>query len=229
MSFNSPRTFPFALAMLVAALLLLSPSARGQSLGLVALLDGVREKLEGMNDMSADFLQIYQDSLNETLQEEGHLYLRRPRMMRWEYRTPEEKLFVTDGDTAYLYVPSQQQVNRDRVGEGYADRIPIMFLLGRSDLESEFTSIGLNPAGILPKVPGAAVLRMVPRRQSDVHEVVLDVDPATFDIRRVRMTYVDNSVMEFVFDRVETNTGLDRSLFEFVPPPGTEVVDGIGQ
>ena len=104
-----------------------------------------------------------------------------------------------------------------------------MFLLGRSDLESEFTSIALNPAGIPPRVPGAAVLRMVPRRESDVDEVVLDVDPATFDIRRVRMTYADNSVMEFVFDRVETNGGLDRSLFEFLLPAGTEMVDGIAQ
>ena len=229
MSFHSPRKFSLALATLLGALIVLSPSARGQSLGLVALLDGVREKLEGMNDMSADFLQIYEDSLNETIEEEGHLYLRRPRMMRWEYRSPEEKLFVTDGDTAYLYVPSQQQVNRDRVGEGYDDRIPIMFLLGRSDLESEFTSIALNPAGIPPRVPGAAVLRMVPRRESDVDEVVLDVDPATFDIRRVRMAYADNSVMEFVFDRVETNGGLDRSLFEFLLPAGTEMVDGIAQ
>ena len=88
MSFHSPRKFSLALATLLGALIVLSPSARGQSLGLVALLDGVREKLEGMNDMSADFLQIYEDSLNETIEEEGHLYLRRPRMMRWEYRSP---------------------------------------------------------------------------------------------------------------------------------------------
>ena len=229
MSFSLPKTFPLALVTLVAALLLFSLTAQGQSLGLVALLDGVEEKLEGMNDMSADFLQIHEDSLNETIEEGGHLYLRRPRMMRWEYRTPEEKLFVTDGETVYLYLPNEAQVNRDRAGESYDDRIPIMFLLGRSDLESEFTSIGLNPAGILPRVPGAAVLRMYPRRESDVNEVVLDVDPATFDIRRVRMTYVDDSVMEFVFDRIETNSGLDRSLFEFVPPAGTEVVDGIAQ
>jgi outer membrane lipoprotein carrier protein len=159
MSLLSAKKFPLALVLIVMALFLLSPSARGQSLGLVALLDGVQEKLERMNDMSADFFQIYEDSLNETIQEEGHLYLRRPRMMRWEYRTPEEKLFVTDGDTAYLYVPSQQQVNRDRAGDTYDDRIPIMFLLGRSDLESEFTSIELNPVGILPRVPGTAVLR----------------------------------------------------------------------
>jgi outer membrane lipoprotein carrier protein len=223
------RTFPFGLITFVATLLLLSPGARAQSIGLVALLDGIQEKLEDMDDMSADFLQIHEDSLNETIQEEGHLYLRRPRMMRWEYRTPEEKLFVTDGETVYLYLPNEAQVKRDRAGDTYDDRIPIMFLLGRSDLESEFTSIALNPAGILPRVPGAAVLRMYPRRESDVNEVVLDVDPVTFDIRRVRMTYVDDSVMEFVFDRIETNSDLDRSLFEFVPPDGTEVVEGIAQ
>ncbi len=229
MELHSARAFPFIFLMSVLAFVVLPVPAHAQSIGLVALLDGVAEKLEDMDDMSADFLQIYEDPLNRMEPQRGHLYLRRPRMMRWEYQTPEEYLFVADGDTVYLYDPAAQQVNRESVGDTFDDRMPIMFLLGRSDLENEFTSIGLNPAGIPPMVPGTEVLRMYPRRESDVREVVLDVDPVTFDIRRLRLTYVDDSIMEFVFDKVQTNIGLDRSLFDFVPPPEVEIVEGIGQ
>jgi outer membrane lipoprotein-sorting protein len=70
---------------------------------------------------------------------------------------------------------------------------------------------------------------MVPRRESDVDAVLLEVSPTTFDIRRLQLTYGDGSISEFIFNRVETNVGLDRSLFDFVPPPGVQVIDGIGQ
>jgi outer membrane lipoprotein carrier protein len=217
-----------ATVVCIVLLTIFGPPAAGvQTRSLTALLDGVEENLERMDDLSADFLQTYQSPLNRTMQEAGRLYLRRPRMMRWEYQTPEEKLFVTDGDIVYLYVPGEGQVNRDQVSDTFDDRVPIMFLLGRSNLQSEFTRISL--LGTPPKVAGAQVLRMYPRRESDVEEVELEVDPTTFDIRRLQLAYVDGSRSEFIFDRVETNRGLDRDLFEFLPPPDVEIVEGIGQ
>ena len=101
------------------------PGAVAQRSPTAALIDGVELKLERMEDLSADFVHIYEDPLNRTYREEGHLYLRRPRMMRWEYRTPEEYLYVSDGETVYLYVPADEQVNRESVDDSFDDRIPL--------------------------------------------------------------------------------------------------------
>ena len=176
-----------------------------------------------MQDLSADFIQIYEDPLNRMPPEEGHLFLRRPRMMRWEYSVPEEKLFVSDGETVYLYQPGEQLVHRYSVSDTFDDRIPIMFLLGRSNLQGEFTRFEL--LAIPPRVPGARVIRMYPRRETDVDEVLMEIDPATFDIRRLQLSYRDGSITDFVFNQIETNRGLDRSLFDFVPPPEAEVIE----
>ena len=149
-------------------------------------------------------------------------------MMRWEYRLPEEKLFVSDGRDVYFYAPADRQVSHDRVGEVFDDRMPIMFLLGRSNLEEEFTDI-VSLTGIEePEVSGACVMAMHLRRESDFEEVLLEVDPETFDIRRFRLTSIDGSVSDFVFNQVETNRGLEESVFEFEPPPGVRIVEGIG-
>ena len=192
------------------------------------LVDGVESMLENMRDMSAEFIQFQEDALNRTYREEGHLYLMRPRMMRWEYRTPEEKLFISDGGDLYFYVPADRQVNRDRVSDAFDDRIPIMFLLGRSDLEQEFTDIA-DVTGIAEaKVPGSCVMEMNPRRESEFVGVLLEVDAATFDIRRLRLSSTDGSVSDFVFNQVQTNRDLSEELFDFVPPPGIRIVDGIG-
>ena len=62
-------------------------------------------------------------------------------MMRWEYKNPEEKLFVSDGKTVFLYVPADRQVSKEAVRQTLDDRIPLMFLLGRSNLRNEFDEI----------------------------------------------------------------------------------------
>lgn len=190
------------------------------------LIDGVERRLAGMRDLSADFTQVYEDSLNQTLTEQGHVYLRRPRQMRWEYRSPEEKLFVSDGRTVYFWIPSQEQVLYESVEDSFDDRIPLMYLLGRQDLESEFDRIAelVTP----PKVPGARVLQMYPRRDSEVEAIILEVDSTSYDIRRLSLTRGDGSVWELLFDEVRVNDGLEESLFDFEPPDGVQVIEGIG-
>lgn len=191
------------------------------------LVDGVEKKLERMKDLSAKFVHIYEDPLNRTHREEGHLYLRRPKMMRWEYQTPEEKLFVSDGESVHLYLPSSRQVNRESVDETFDDRIPLMFLLGRSELSREFDRIDLLRE--IPQVEGTRLLRMYPRRESYVEHVLLEVNPLNFDIQRLRIVHKDGAASEFLFSEIESNVGLDDSLFDFEIPPGVQVIDGIGE
>src|SRR6185503_6557103 len=131
------------------------------AVSLDTLVRAVERSFATMKDFSADFVQIFQDPLNQKQQESGHLYLMKPRMMRWEYTNPEEKLFVSDSKNVYLYVPADKQVSKEAVKETFDDRMPLMFLLGRSDLRNEFTRFELlNPR---PVVEGTKVLRMYPR------------------------------------------------------------------
>src|SRR5437773_7770146 len=95
------------------------------------LVDGVDRSFARMNDFSSDFIQIFQDPLNRKQEEAGHLYLKRSKMMRWEYKSPEEKFFISDGKTVHFYVPADRQVNKEAVKETFDDRMPLMFLLGR--------------------------------------------------------------------------------------------------
>src|SRR4030081_1265278 len=47
----------------------------------------------------------------------GELYLRKPGKMRWEYRTPAGKLFVSDGKDVFYYSPVAKQVERMKLKE----------------------------------------------------------------------------------------------------------------
>ena len=194
---------------------------------LPSLVNGLDNSFAHMKDLSADFVQIFEDPLNRKHQESGHLYLMRPRMMRWEYRNPEEKLFVSDGKNVYMYIPADRQVNKEAVRDTFDDRIPLMFLLGKSDLHNEFTKFELLDTK--PFLEGTKVLRMYPKRKTDYTEVIVEVDPAGYQIRRLLLTHSDGSRSEFVFSNIQTNTGLRTSLFNFKVPAGVQVVDGIAQ
>src|SRR5437870_7548435 len=198
-----------------------------QEKGLPDLVEGVERTFAHMKDLSSDFIQIFEDPLNRKQQETSHVYLMRPRMMRWEYKNPEEKLFVSDGKTVYFYVPADRQVTREAVKESFDDRVPLMFLLGQSNLRNEFTRFEL--LNTRPFFEGLKVVRMYPKRKTDLQEVLMEVDPANYQIRRLALTHKDGSRSEFIFSNIRTNTGLRASMFDFKVPPGVDVVQGLGQ
>jgi len=165
--------------------------------------------------------------LNRKQQESGHLYLMRPRMMRWEYKNPEEKLFVSDSKNVFLYVPADKQVSKEAVKDTFDDRMPLMFLLGRSNLRNEFTRFEL--LNTKPFLEGTKVVRMYPRRKTDLSEVIMEVDPENYQIRRLLLAHKDGSKSEFIFSNIRVNTGIKASLFQFTVPAGVQIVDGIAQ
>jgi outer membrane lipoprotein carrier protein len=208
----------------LALFLAMSPQVAG---GLSGLVEGVERTFAQMKDFSADFIQIFEDALNRKQQESGHLYLMRPRMMRWEYKNPEDKLFLSDGKTVYYYVPADRQVSKEAVKESFDDRVPLMFLLGRSNLRDEFTRFEL--LNTKPFFEGLKVVRMYPKRKTDLQEVLMEVDPANYQIRRLLLAHKDGSRSEFIFSSIRTNSGLHASMFDFKVPPGVDVVQGLGQ
>src|SRR5262245_53263526 len=62
-----------------------------------ALMDGLQRKSARMQGLEADFVQIYYGADGRVLREAGHLLLKRPGKARWEYSSPERKVFVSDG------------------------------------------------------------------------------------------------------------------------------------
>jgi outer membrane lipoprotein carrier protein len=217
----------YFLGLILAFIVFQPPSFAQQEHGLADIVDGVGRSFANMKDLSSDFIQIFEDSLNRKQQESGHLYLMRPRMMRWEYKKPEDKLFVSDGKTVYFYVPADRQVNKEAVKNSFDDRIPLMFLLGQSNLRKEFTRFEL--LNTKPFFEGTKVVRMYPKNKTDLQEIVMEVDPASYLITRLLLTHSDGARSEFIFSGIRTNTGLRSSLFDFTVPPDVEVVQGLGQ
>ncbi len=144
--------------------------------------------------------------------------------MRWEYRSPREKLFVSDGKDAWFYVPGDRQARRTDARKLDDIRSPLAFLLGKSKLEKELRGLSLAP-DVAAVADGDVVLRGVPQALAErVSEILLEVTPE-HRIVRIVMNEVDGSVTEYRFSELKEDEAIAEGRFRFVPPAGTETVE----
>jgi len=194
-----------------------------------AIAQAVDEHYNHLHSLQAEFTETYRGSGMERT-ESGTLWLaksglKKPGKMRWEYRSPREKLFVSDGRDAWFYVPGDKQVRKTPARKLDDIRSPLAFLLGKSKLEKELQGLSLAP-DIVPLAPGDVVLRGVPGAMADrVSEIVLEVNGG-HQIIRIVIDEVDGSTTEYRFSDVRENVVIPEGQFEFHPPPGTETVEG---
>src|SRR5271166_6742735 len=177
-----------------------------------------------LRSLEAEFTEVYRGSgIDRT--ESGTLWLKKPGKMRWEYRSPREKLFVSDGRDAWFYVPGDRQVRRTEARKLDDIRSPLAFLLGKSKLEKELQGLSLAP-DVSPMAAGDVVLRGVPRALAErVSEILLEVTPE-HRIVRIVIDEVDGSATEYRFSDQKEDLSIPESRFQFVPPVGTETVEG---
>jgi len=193
-----------------------------------AVAQAVDERYNHLRSLQAEFTEIYRGAGMERT-ESGTLWLKKPGKMRWEYRSPRDKLFLSDGKDAWFYVPGERQVRRTAVKKLDDLRSPLAFLLGKTKLEKELQGLSLAP-DVTPLAAGDVVLRGVPKSLADrVSQVLLEITPEHW-IGRILIEEVDGSVTEYRFSSYRENVEVADRQFQFVLPDGVEVIDGeLGQ
>jgi outer membrane lipoprotein carrier protein len=172
--------------------------------------------------LRADFTEIYSGS-GVRRSESGTLWIKKPGKMRWEYASPEKKIFVTDGATAWFYVPGERQARRTSLKKLDDLRSPLRYLLGRSKLEKELRGLSLAP-DVHPETAGDVVLRGIPVGMEErISQVLLESDGQGF-LRRIVMEEPDGSRTEFQLENQRENIATSDAAFSFQPPAGVEVL-----
>jgi outer membrane lipoprotein carrier protein len=183
----------------------------------------VDDRYNHLQSLQAEFTQIYQGSGMERT-ESGTLWLKKPGKMRWEYRSPEEKLFIGDGHNGWLYLPAEKQVRKSSMKKIEDLRSPLAFLLGKTKLEKELAGLSFAP-DIQTWHPDDVMLRGVPRGMEEMlRQVLLEVTPQ-HQIARILLYGADDSITEYRFSNQKENVMVPDAHFRFTPVTGTEVIE----
>ena len=209
---------------MLAALLLCGLGLHAETQGLDARQVAARidARYNGMKSLRAEFTEIYSGG-GIGRSESGTLWIKKPGKMRWEYRSPRSKIFVTDGATAWFYVPGERQARRTKLKKLDDFRSPLRYLLGHTKLEKEMRGLSLAPA-VQAEIAGDVVLRGIPVGMEErISQVLLESD-GQGRLRSIVMEEQDGSRTEFRLEKQVENVAAGDAEFTFVPPAGVEVL-----
>jgi outer membrane lipoprotein carrier protein len=209
-------------AMQAAVLCLLFLFNAGWALDLGAVIEGMQRRYSAVSTIRANFRQTYRAPGIEQI-ESGAFWLKKPGLMRWEYRQPEEKLFIADGKQSYLYTPQDKQVIVQSFTLSDMHSTPLEFLLGAGDISKSF--VPSWETEFKPRSENSTMVRLTPRENEPEYAfLVLEIDRANFDLHGIVIREHSGNTSRFEFTDLATNIKVGNRDFEFKVPKGVEEV-----
>jgi outer membrane lipoprotein carrier protein len=213
------------LVTLIAFLVFCAP-ALGQEFGdlgtAAEVVQGVEQVYGRAECLQAEFTQVSRSAaLGDEQRQRGKVVVKRPRKMRWEFTSPDKKLFVTDGQTMWIWSPADNQVivYQDFSG-GSTDVTGLLSDLSRID--EMFAVTMLPPAG-----PGQSyVLDLKPKnaQAGNFKQLQITFSRRRLLVERVVLTDTFDNLTDLTFTQVKLDAKVDDGAFTFAVPAGAQVI-----
>jgi outer membrane lipoprotein carrier protein len=203
-------------------LLLVATAAVALSISSLAMAAGpARTKLDafanGLHSLTGKFSQTLQDANgNAGKPSNGTLALQAPRQFRWETLAPSKQTIVADGSRVWLYDPDLEQVTV-RVQSSEESHSPLTVLTDVKQMDKDFNVAEQGDHD------GLSWLRLT----SKAKDPQFDYADLGFDANGLaRMLFRDQlgAVTDIRFSGWQRNVPIPPDTFNFVPPPGADVI-----
>jgi len=171
----------------------------------------------------ANFKQEYFIKLHNTrTTSEGQVAFEKPGKMSWKYAQPNGNRVVSDGQVLKVYQQAEQQMFVQPVDKSQYPAA-LSFLMGQGQLTSSFSLRLLAPSSV--NFQGGWVLEGTPLDPTPAYQkVLLYVDAATSQVRRVLILDAQGNRNRFDFETPLVNNPVAPGEFNFSPPAGTQIV-----
>lgn len=205
-------------------------SVRAQTLApadVKALLARVREHRAASPNMQADFEEQRRiHLLDEPITSSGKVWFQAPNKFRLERKGNSPSVTVSDGQTMWIYYPKFKSAERYSLGKRSpldAAIAAITTALNLQDVESSFHIAG-------NKVPNGYDLELTPRNPSMkriFQKLDLHLNNDLF-AQRTEMIQPNGDRIITAYTN-PAHAALPESIFEFTPPPGTDISTPLGK
>ena len=190
----------------------------------------IQENYETAQGMSADFTQVTALKLSRRQRRgSGRVILQKPGLMRWDYYSPDRQVLISDGTTLTMYFEKSHQLITSPAKEYLQSDVTYAFFTGTGDILRDFTVSFADGAQFARDT--TYLLKLVPKQQHpQVAQLYLWVDAPDFLIQRIQIIDHFNTVTDLSFSNIRMyaigdSQGIDPGLFQFSPPPDTEIIN----
>lgn len=220
---------PWAMVAFTFMILVTLPCNAAQSLDehTAKIVSGIESKYANKS-FSADFEQASRlIALEVTEIATGKAWFSHPRKMKWAYQSSDNHEIITNGKSLWIYRPEENQVMIADAGQFFQSGSGGAFLADIRKIRKEFT---IEP-GKLGGKPGEksgdnfAQLVLTPKKPTqELAKIRLTVNLSGYEIPVVETENMYGDTTKFIFTNIQFST-FDEQIFEFTPPPGTEIIE----
>ena len=160
--------------------------------------------------------RIYDRNRRLIQQSSGTLAFLRPGKFRWSYAKPYPQLIVGAGERVWIYDEDLKQVTVRKL-DAALGATPAALLAGNNDAMKAFILRDDGREGDLEW------LIATPRnKESNFERIRIGFSAA--GLARMELTDAFGQTTDLRFIALDRTPGLDPGLFQFVPPPGADVI-----
>jgi outer membrane lipoprotein carrier protein len=199
-----------------------APPAAAKELDANTIADRVQGFYDKTRTFQSGFLQRFTiRTHNKTKDSKGTVVFEKPGKMSWRYTNNGNRV-VSDGKIIKIYEQEAKQMFEQALGKSQYPAA-LSFLVGGGNLKKSFRLKKLNAREM--QFEGGYVLLGEPREPTPAYQkMMLYVDGATYQVRRVLLLDAQGNKNRFDFVKPVVNKKPPDGEFQFVPPPGTQVI-----
>jgi len=186
------------------------------------ILGLIRQKYSRKQAFAGRFTQktIYADS-NEITSSLGRLWIKGPDKMRWEYRSPEKQILVSDGTTIWYYTPDLNQVMVGRVNDIKEARV-LVNLMAKLQLKQKGFHLDLS------RDSGLITVELTPSSDDKAppfQSMAMVFSATDYSLQETRMEdlFANKIVITYTWEGA-SHPALPGVEFSFTPPAGCDVM-----
>ncbi|MCF2917882.1 outer membrane lipoprotein chaperone LolA [Pseudoalteromonas sp. Cn5-37] len=179
--------------------------------------EALQQQLAAIKSFKAEFSQQVTDSQGEAImQGEGNIALQQPMMIRWQQQSPDDTLFVSNGDKTYYFDSFAEQVTIMNT-HSLIDSTPFVLLTSKDPEQWAKYQVVATDAGF----------SVTPNKGVESQVEKLDISFNAQEQGLASLTVLDTSGQQslFTFKDAKVNEELATQTFEFTIPEGVEVDD----
>ena len=179
--------------------------------------EALQQQLAAIKSFKAEFSQQVTDSQGEAImQGEGNIALQQPMMIRWQQQSPDDTLFVSNGDKTYYFDSFAEQVTIMNT-HSLIDSTPFVLLTSKDPEQWAKYQVVATDAGF----------SVTPNKGVESQVEKLDIRFNAKEQGLASLTVLDTSGQQslFIFKDGKVNEALAAQTFEFTIPEGVEVDD----
>lgn len=211
-------------ALVAAVLALATPGAVTAQANGPTPLELAAERYGEASTLCADFVQLRAvPLLREEVTRRGRLCTAEPNLFAMRFTDPEGDVIVSDGQTQWIYRPSDnpRQVFRGEIGPDTGGQDFYRELLEDPGSKYQITCASRE------EIEGRPTFRLCLRSRTTARDRpdVVWIDEATYTVRRIHFTEENGSERTITLSNLEFDVTPPVGWFTFTPPSGAVIIE----